>query len=217
MKRKIQIRRGALADRPTFSSGEFGLDTDTGSEAVYIGTPAGNKLVSNASLRTLGGLTATTDNFIVSVASAWASRTPAQVKNTLAIPQILVGMATSQTFASGSTTYFAPFCPVTGNTGVYRYYFRSAGVLSNLNVWGLGNATISDVTWTVMQGSGSGTSSATTLTKTLDPSGSFQTGADTTHTVSIAADDWIEVRMVVEAAGFAYSTPGWSVEFVKTY
>ena len=42
-KRKIQVRRGAASARPTLSSGEFGLDTDTGSEALWIGTPAGNK------------------------------------------------------------------------------------------------------------------------------------------------------------------------------
>jgi hypothetical protein len=36
-------------------------------------------------LTTLAGLTATTDNFIVSVSSAWASRTPAQVRTTLAL------------------------------------------------------------------------------------------------------------------------------------
>jgi hypothetical protein len=36
-------------------------------------------------LTTIAGLTATTDNFLVSVASAWASRTPAQVRTTLAL------------------------------------------------------------------------------------------------------------------------------------
>lgn len=39
----------------------------------------------NANLTTIAGLTATTDNFIVSVASAWASRTPAQVRTTLGL------------------------------------------------------------------------------------------------------------------------------------
>lgn len=39
----------------------------------------------NSNLTTIAGLTATTNNFIVSVSSAWASRTPAQVKTTLAI------------------------------------------------------------------------------------------------------------------------------------
>jgi hypothetical protein len=42
----------------------------------------------DADLDTLAGLTATTDNFIVSVASAWASRTPAQVKTTLALNNV---------------------------------------------------------------------------------------------------------------------------------
>jgi hypothetical protein len=41
----------------------------------------------DSDLTTLAGLTATTDNMIVAVASAWASRTPAQVKATLAIAQ----------------------------------------------------------------------------------------------------------------------------------
>lgn len=47
-KRKLQVRYGAAASRPTLSTGELGLDTDTGSEALYIGTPAGNKQVGGA-------------------------------------------------------------------------------------------------------------------------------------------------------------------------
>ncbi len=39
----------------------------------------------NSNLATIAGLTATTDNFIVSVSSAWASRTPAQVRTTLGL------------------------------------------------------------------------------------------------------------------------------------
>lgn len=39
----------------------------------------------DADLTTIAALTATTDNFLVSVASAWASRTPAQVRTTLAL------------------------------------------------------------------------------------------------------------------------------------
>jgi len=39
-------------------------------------------------LTTIAGLTATTDNFIVSVASAWASRTAAQVKTTLSLDNV---------------------------------------------------------------------------------------------------------------------------------
>lgn len=39
----------------------------------------------DADLTTIAGLTATTDNFIVSVSSAWASRTPSQVRTTLGL------------------------------------------------------------------------------------------------------------------------------------
>lgn len=42
----------------------------------------------DSDLTTIAGLTATTNNFIVSVASAWASRTPAQVKTTLALDNV---------------------------------------------------------------------------------------------------------------------------------
>lgn len=42
----------------------------------------------DADLTTISGLTATTNNFLVSTSSAWASRTPAQVKTTLAIDQV---------------------------------------------------------------------------------------------------------------------------------
>lgn len=39
----------------------------------------------DSDLTTIAGLTATTDNFIVAVSSAWASRTPAQVRTTLGL------------------------------------------------------------------------------------------------------------------------------------
>ncbi len=48
-------------------------------------TYADTKQPLDSDLTTIAGLTATTDNFIVSVASAWASRTPAQVRTTLAL------------------------------------------------------------------------------------------------------------------------------------
>lgn len=42
----------------------------------------------DSDLTTIAGLTATTNNFIVSVASAWASRTPAEVKTTLSLDAV---------------------------------------------------------------------------------------------------------------------------------
>jgi hypothetical protein len=46
----------------------------------------------DSDLTTIAGLTATTDNFMVSVSSAWASRTPAQAKTTLALVKADVGL-----------------------------------------------------------------------------------------------------------------------------
>lgn len=48
----LKIRRGLSAERPTLAEGEFGLDTDT--YDVYIGTSAGNKLITVSG----GGVTA---------------------------------------------------------------------------------------------------------------------------------------------------------------
>ena len=51
-------------------------------------TALDGKQTFDIDLSTLAALTATTDNFIVSVSSAWASRTPAQVKTTLALNNV---------------------------------------------------------------------------------------------------------------------------------
>ncbi len=64
------------------SSTEFGyLDGVTSA----IQTQIDGKQPLDSDLTTIAGLTATTDNFIVSVSSAWASRTPAQVRTTLGL------------------------------------------------------------------------------------------------------------------------------------
>lgn len=59
-------------------------------ESTAMPTVNGTSLSStfqplDSDLTTIAGLTATTDNFIVSVASAWASRTPSQVRTTLGL------------------------------------------------------------------------------------------------------------------------------------
>jgi hypothetical protein len=73
----------------------------------------------DADLTTLAGLTATTDNFIVAVASAWASRTPAQVKTTLAITEadvsgLVTDLSNKQPLDSDLTT-IAGLTPTTDN------------------------------------------------------------------------------------------------------
>jgi len=59
----------------------------------------------NPNLTTIAGLTPTTNNFIVSVGSAWASRTPSQVKTTLAI-------------SSSDVSGLGPLATLTPGTGV---------------------------------------------------------------------------------------------------
>ncbi len=80
--------------------------------SLTIGT---NVQAWDADLDTIASLTATTDNFIVSVASAWASRTAAQVKTTLALssadsPQftgIEIGHATDTTITRSAAGILA--------------------------------------------------------------------------------------------------------------
>ncbi len=59
------------------------VKTGSGDGTLSVDTASYQPL--DADLTTIAGLTATTDNFIVSVASAWASRTPSQVRTTLGL------------------------------------------------------------------------------------------------------------------------------------
>ena len=55
------------------------------SQVTNLTTDLAGKQPLDSDLTTIAGLTATTDNFIVSVSSAWASRTPTQVRTTLGL------------------------------------------------------------------------------------------------------------------------------------
>jgi hypothetical protein len=59
----------------------------------------------DSDLTTIAGLTATTDNVIQSVGSAWASRTPAQVKATLALAKGDVGLGNVDNTADASKAF----------------------------------------------------------------------------------------------------------------
>lgn len=70
----------ATATYPSLAELAFGKGVTSA-----IQTQLDGKQPLDSDLTTIAGLTATTDNFIVSVASAWASRTSAQVRTTLGL------------------------------------------------------------------------------------------------------------------------------------
>lgn len=67
-------------------------DFSTAADARITAATGVSVQAYDADLGTIAGLTATTDNVIQSVGSAWASRTPAQLKTTLALAKGDVGL-----------------------------------------------------------------------------------------------------------------------------
>lgn len=70
----------------------WGAITGTLSDQTDLQTALNAKQPLDGDLTTIAGLTATTDNVLQSVASAWASRTPAQLKTTLVLVKADVGL-----------------------------------------------------------------------------------------------------------------------------
>lgn len=66
----------------------WGTITGTLSAQTDLLTALNARQGLNAHLTAIAGLTATTDNFLIAVASEWASRTPAQAKVTLALNNV---------------------------------------------------------------------------------------------------------------------------------
>jgi len=101
------------------SFAQIQLPTDPGAvlqagTKQYIDAADATKQPLDSDLTTLAGLTATTDSFIQSKASAWAARTVAQVKTDLAVPTIA-----SDIGAARKDTYVVNVCDL-GAVGDYN-------------------------------------------------------------------------------------------------
>lgn len=96
---------------PTFQSPVvLPADPASSSQAAtknYVDAGDATKQPLDSDLTTISGLTATTDNFMVAASSAWASRTPAQAKTSLAI---------TESDVSGLVTDLAAKAPVASPT-----------------------------------------------------------------------------------------------------
>ena len=77
----------------------WGTITGVLAAQIDLQTALDAKQPLDSDLTTLAGLTATTDNFIVASASAWASRTPAQAKTSLALVKADVGLGSVENTA----------------------------------------------------------------------------------------------------------------------
>src|SRR6478609_3104437 len=82
---KYLTTNGTSPSWASVNSAIWGNITGTLSNQTDLQSALDGKQPLDGDLTTIAGLTPTTNNFIVSVGSAWASRTPTQVKSTLAI------------------------------------------------------------------------------------------------------------------------------------
>lgn len=116
----------------------------TGDGANVGSLPTNTYQPLDSDLTTIAGLTATTDNFMVATASAWASRTPAQARTQLGLGTLATQSGTFSGTSSGTNTGDQTITLTGGVTGSGTGSF-AATVATNANLTGpitsSGNAT----------------------------------------------------------------------------
>jgi nucleoside phosphorylase len=99
---------------------------------VWVDYPDSNYQPADADLTTIAGLTATTDNFIQSKASAWASRTVAQVKTDLGLTGTNSGDQTITLTGNVTGTGTGSFAATIANDAVTYAKMQNVSVTSRL-------------------------------------------------------------------------------------
>jgi hypothetical protein len=178
------------------------------SSVTNLTTDLGNKQPLDADLTTISGLTATTDNFIVGVASAWASRTPTQVRTTLgltigtdvqAFDADLSTLAASTGTKNNTTIYYGDgtFHPavkmkditITSPTATENESFFYTPVAITVEaVRGILLGTTPSVTFTINYGSSRGTATGTIVaSNTFDNADANYNTTGFAHTLNTTA------------------------------
>jgi hypothetical protein len=155
-----------------------------------IQTQIDGKQPLDADLTTIAGLTATTDNFVVSVFSAWASRTPAQVKSTLSLNNVENTALSTWAGSSNITT-----------TGTLTSGTIGSGFTAIANAR-LANSTISGISL------GSNLGDLTATNSTLTFSGTYNGSAARTIGLNLnSANTWAVDQSVPDEA---YDPTAWN-------
>lgn len=166
----------------------------------------------DSDLTTIAGLTATTDNFIQSKSSAWASRTVAQVKTDLSIRSLMVLSPYLLAAPLDSTTYYfssSPAAPPETTEIRQRIYFSCPCTLRSVIATaykGAGVGSSENVSLYVRKNATTDTTISTTWqwTSAFGIDSVTATGLSTTF----AAGDWFTMKMV---------TPAWATNPANVY
>lgn len=145
-------------------------DSSTSAMRTTLGVAIGSNVQAwDADLDTLASLTATTDNFIVSVSSSWASRTPSQVKTTLGL---VIG--------TDVQAFDAELAAIAGLTSAANKlpYFTGSGSASLADFTAAGRALVDDANAAAQLITLGLTATATELNYTAGVSGAIQTQLD---------------------------------------